>query len=340
MSRVLVVGAGALGGLLGALLHEAKHDVVLLSRSATPGIRLEGDAYGPARDVAVRIETATPAGWSPELVVLAVKTQDVGSALAQHAKTFGAAPVVALQNGLAQDDLVARACGSRRAVAAIAAVDAQHLKPGVIDCARRGSLVLGAARPDAVGSATFAARILESAIEIHRTGDAWGARWTKLLVNLGNVVPAITGLSFQETSRHPLLARAHVRLLKEGLEVANAEGAKLQPLPWTSPLLLKLSGMAPEKLAARIYAKRVAKVLGETPGYGSTWQSRERGRSIETEWLNGEIVRRGRARELPTPTNDAALRLANEGARLAADEAGAALLGAITPRSTPSREKL
>lgn len=56
-----------------------------------------------------------------------------------------------------------------------------------------------------------------------------------------------------------------------------------------------------------VIAQRVRSVLGKRPGYGSTWQSVERGRSVETQFLNGEIVRRGAARGVPTPVNERAV---------------------------------
>lgn len=333
MAKVAIVGAGALGGLLGALLAERGHETILLVRQGSlerlrkGGLRIEGGAYGPDRAVPVRAETVLPEGWRADLAIVATKTQDLEAALAQHAPSFGETPVVALQNGLAQDDMVLRAVGPARAVAAIASLDASHLQTGVVRCERPGALTMGAVRPEAAGVAGRAMRILTEVVDVRPARDVQGARWTKLLINLGNVVPALTGLSFQECARHPGLARAHVRLVREGLAVARAEGVRLAPLPWTSPRLLKAMALLPEGAARRAYAWRVARVLGDEPAYGSTWQSLERRRSVETGWLNGEVVRRGRSRGVPTPANARAVELAERGARLRADEAAAALVG-------------
>lgn len=332
MAKVAVVGAGALGGLLGALLAERGHEVLFLVRSgsaerlARDGLRLEGGAYGPDRVVRVRAASAVPEGWRTDLAVVATKTQDLEAALAQHAPSFGEAPVVALQNGLAQDDMVASAVGPGRAVAAIVSLDASHVEAGVVRCERRGAVTVGPARPEAREAAARAASVLRDAVDVRETDNVPGARWTKLLINLGNVVPAITGLSFQGCARHPGLLRAHVRLAREGLAVARAEGVRLAPLPWTSPRLLSALRVLPEGLACRAYRMRVERVLGDRPAYGSTWQSMERGRTVETDWLNGEVVRRGARHGLHTPSNAAAVALAKLGERLGADEVAAALL--------------
>lgn len=332
MARVLVVGAGALGGLLAALLREASHDVAVVARPAQvdvlvrEGLRLTGGAYGPPRRVPLRAAPEAPRAFLPDLTIAAVKTQDLAGALRSSEAALGDAPVVALQNGLAQDDILLGVVGPARSVAAVVALDAQHVEPGHVDCARRGTLLVGAPAAEGEAAAGTAARILGTAVRVKRRRHIRGARWTKLLVNLGNAIPALTDLPFQATSRHPLLGLAHVRMVREGLAVADAEGARLAGIPWTSPPMVRALAGLPDALARRAYAMRVRMVLGRAPGFGSTWQSVKRGASVETEWLNGEVVRRGAERGVGTPVNARAVELVASGKRLDADEAGRLLL--------------
>lgn len=311
--RVLVLGAGAIGGLVGALLAEKGHEVEARGRSGRlASMRVEGGGYGLDRDVAFAALSRPP-----ELVLAATKTQDLADALRQHARDVGDAPVLALQNGLAQDAIVRDVLG-RAGVPVVVALDAQLLESGRVECARKGTLLVPRGAPGV--------EALRDAVRVEETDDIEGARWTKLLVNLQNAVPALTGLSYQEAARHPLLGRAVVRMLKEARAVADAEGVTLAPLPWTSPLLLRALSRLPEDVARPLYARRVAMVLGAKPAYGSTWQSVQRGRSVETEYLNGEVVRRGAKHGIPTPTNARACELAAAGARLSAEECGRSLL--------------
>jgi 2-dehydropantoate 2-reductase len=331
-TKVLILGAGALGSLLGALLQDAGHEPLLIGRPghvravALDGLRLTGGAYGPPRRVPLRAATQAPSDFTPELIILAVKTQDVVPALRENVRALGDAPIVALQNGLAQDALVAAAVGEARAVAAVAVLDAEYVEDGHVDCARRGTLVVGAPFAAGAAAAESARGILVDALRVKPTANVAGARWTKLLVNLSNAIPAITGLSYQDASRHEGLARANVRMIREALAVVDAERVRLASLPWTSPLLLRAAGSLPEPIAARLYAARVRRVLGTTLGHGSTWQSVQRGRPTEIAWLNGEVARRGALTGVATPVNAMAVALVEKGARLTADEAVWALL--------------
>lgn len=311
MARVLVIGPGAIGGLLAALLREARHDVVALGRPADvevivrDGLLLTGGAYGPPRRVPLKAGPRAPPGFAPDLVILAVKTQDLAAAIAEHGPW--PCPVVALQNGLAQDALVPDA------VPCVVALDAERVAPGHVHCARKGTLLLGRHVP-----------ALADAVRVKLARNVEGARWTKLLVNLGNVIPALTGLTFQEAAAHPGLATAHVRMIREGVAVADASRVTLAPLPWTSPALVRALARLPDPLARRAYRVRVRAVLGSAPARGSTWQSAEQGKAWETPWLNGEIVRRGEALGVPTPVNARALDLV--GKRIGADECAQLLL--------------
>jgi 2-dehydropantoate 2-reductase len=59
---------------------------------------------------------------------------------------------------------------------------------------------------------------------------------------------------------------------------------------------------------------RAVPVGGEVRGGGSTWQSLVRGRPLEVDWLNGEIVLLGAEHGVPTPVNAALRRAANAAA--------------------------
>ena len=137
MSRYLVVGAGAVGGVIGARLSRAGFEVELVARGAhlaalrARGLRLrspEGDATLAVSAVA---HPAEHAFGDDSVVLLAVKTQDAEAALAELASCAGSeTPVVCLQNGVEAERLALRRFA--RVVGAMLMLPTTHLEPGVV----------------------------------------------------------------------------------------------------------------------------------------------------------------------------------------------------------------
>jgi 2-dehydropantoate 2-reductase len=144
------------------------------------------------------------------------------------------------------------------------------------------------------------------------TDNLRGARWSKLAINCAiSTLGTIAGARLGEVLRHAFARRLALEIVGEALAVARAEGVLVEPV--VAGLPLDVLALLP---AARFGASRVellakhAAMLALAARYGRLRSSMlagiERGRPSGVEWLNGEIVRRGAARGLPTPVNDAA----------------------------------
>ncbi|HXY43702.1 MAG TPA: ketopantoate reductase C-terminal domain-containing protein, partial [Acidimicrobiales bacterium] len=120
-------------------------------------------------------------------------------------------------------------------------------------------------------------------------------KWGKLLLNLTNAVEAVCG----SLSRGGELSK---RVRREGVECLEAAG-------------IEFVGNEEDR-ARRGDLLKVLPAKGTERGGGSSWQSLARGAgSIESDYLNGEIVLLGRLHGFPTPLNATLQRLASEGAR-------------------------
>src|SRR6266851_2656134 len=134
--RFTIVGAGAVGGSLGAFLVRAGHDVVLVDRVPehvravnTAGLHLEG-----VRTFTVNVPALLPEELHGPLgaVVLAVKSHDTEAAIAPIVPLLGEDEyVVSLQNGL-EEPKIARAIGTDRTVGAFITTGAHYAAPGHI----------------------------------------------------------------------------------------------------------------------------------------------------------------------------------------------------------------
>ena len=133
--RYVIYGAGAIGGVVGARLHQAGHEVALIARGAhLEAIERDGlTLTTPAEQVTLRIPAASdPAqlavGETDDVVLLAVKSQDTAGALQTlRAAGAGDVPIVCLQNGVENERVCARLFGD--VYGAVVMAPADHLRP-------------------------------------------------------------------------------------------------------------------------------------------------------------------------------------------------------------------
>jgi 2-dehydropantoate 2-reductase len=304
--RIGVIGAGAVGSALGSLLWRAGEDVVLVGRAAhvaairAAGLNVEGVRGGfRATPHAEERLSATP-----ELALLTVKTQDVVAALRENRAHLQGVPIVVLQNGLRGEELAATVVPAAQLVSGVVVLHAQYLVAGHVVLMQSEGLLVGrlSGANDALVERVRA--VLDKAVPTSITANILGARWTKLIVNLNNVLPALCDASFKEVYQDRFLRQLAVGLMREGLAMAQRLGIRLESLPGTSAPLMKLVAYLPAALAGAAAARKAAGIETRWPLKGSTWQSIAREKPTEIEYLNGDIVRLGRELRVPTPLNE------------------------------------
>jgi 2-dehydropantoate 2-reductase len=302
--RYIIYGAGGVGGVVGSRLFEAGHEVVLICRGAhLEAIRQHGlRLRTPDDDLRQRI----PAAGHPreitfragDVVVLTMKTQDTERALADLEAAAGTdVPVVCCQNGVENERLAARRFA--HVYAMLVALPATFMQPGEVlgeSSGNSGVLDIGCypsgvdARAEQIAADFTAAKLLSRA-----DPHVMRLKYTKLLSNLGNAIQAITGEMRGSPRFHELAAR----LRAEAEAVYAAAGIAYTP---------------EEEYNARVRAYyTISPIDGVPRGGSSTWQSLMRGLgSVETDYLNGEIVLLGKLHGVPTPLNALMRRIANQ----------------------------
>jgi 2-dehydropantoate 2-reductase len=314
MSDIAILGAGAIGCALGALLSRRGQAVTLVGRPQhvqriqALGLRLEG-AFG---DFTVRVPAAETLDFQPEIVFLTMKTQDVVAAVQANRRFLEHALLVTFQNGLRSDELVAELLPGVQLVSSVVIMSASYLTPGKVSVFYPGALVVG--RPAAAVDRTVeeVVALLRQAVPTKVSSNIIGAHWLKLLINLNNALPALTNLSLAQIYADPYLRWLAVALMREGLRTAQKAGVRLESLPETPALVIRLLGRLPVGLAVRMLALSVRRVERLGPFYGSTHQSLQRGRSTEIDYLNGEVARLGAQLGVATPLNAGVVRLVHQ----------------------------
>ncbi len=309
--RIAVLGAGAIGSVVGALLARDGHEVTLVGRhDHVEAIRRDGLLVdGMLGSFKASVAAVEALNARPDLVLLAVKTQDVAAAVRANLAFLDGVPLVTMQNGVRSDALVAELLPRESLLSCVVIVTATFLVPGHVTLVERGSLVLGRPWEPRDAEVEHVAAVLNAAIPTTTSDNLVGAHWLKLLMNLNNAVPALTNLSLREATSDVTLRRLSVGLMWEGMRVVTRKDILLEDLPGVRAKTVRWMTRLPVSWAARIFASRASRIGGEEPVLGSTLQSLRRGRPTEIDYLNGEVVSAGRATGVPTPLNETVVRL-------------------------------
>jgi 2-dehydropantoate 2-reductase len=298
--RLVIYGAGAIGGVLGARLVQHGSDVTFVARGenydalAARGLRFQVGDDETTLPVSV-VRDASALDLSPEdAVFLTMKSNDTRDVIddLERVAPPGIA-IVCAQNGVENERLALRKFPNVYGLCVMC--PATHLEPGVVRAGSTpvtGLMDLGRWPEGVDERAEGLARILRaSAFESVAREDIARWKWGKLLMNLGNAVQAVCGTEHRAEE----LTR---RVREEGIAVLRTA---------------QVDYVDREEDDAR---RGTLLTVDRSRGGGSSWQSLERATgSIETDYLTGEIVLRGRLHGVATPANALLQRLANQLAR-------------------------
>jgi len=301
---VVVYGAGAIGSLVGARLHEAGVSVQLIGREAqVNAIQAKGLLVkGLNESHVVQLPATTTLDGPADIILLTVKSQDVQDACRVIAQKNSDATVVTMQNGVRSDRDAADILGRGRIVGCVLNISATYLEPGVVEQNTREFFQVGAPFTESEPRVDAVMALLSPVLRTELVPDIARARWTKLMANLNNAIMAITGLPIGKALRHPGLARLSIATIREGVRTAQLGGFGLDQSRRARNF--RLMSTLPLSISYLVFRSRLAGNFPADSTYGpSTLQSLRRGSTSELEYLNGEIVTLGERIGRPTPYN-------------------------------------
>lgn len=285
--RILIVGAGAVGGYFGARLALAGEDVTFVARGAhAEAMRSRGlvirTPAGELRTPPLRVAALDGARGPFDLALIAVKWSSLAAVSATLPGLLAADGLAApLLNGLDSEDAVAREVGASRVIASIAYMSAGLSGPGEIETLAPTRAGLAPYRPGQEARVEATAALLERAgIPVRRGSSYRSMLWEKMVWNAPfNAICALTGQrAGAAVERMEDLARA---AMLEVIAVARAEGAELS-----------------EATADAMIALTRAEFPLTEP---SMLQDVRAGRATEVDILQGAVVERGRRAGVDTP---------------------------------------
>ena len=285
--NILIVGTGALATLFAARLSQAGHSITMLGtwKHGLDALRVNGarliDTHG--REHQARLHaTDDPrecAGAKYALVLVkAWQTDRVAHQLADCLSEDGLA--LTLQNGLGNDETLARSLGRDRVALGITTAGATLLGPGLARMGGEG--IISIQRNQAVGPITEALKLAKFDVQV--VEDARSLAWGKLVVNAAiNPLTALLRVSNGELLERPPARELMAQLALEAARTARAEGVNL---PFDDPVF---------------HVEEVARKTAAN--HSSMLQDVLRNARTEIDAICGAVARTARRHGMDTPAN-------------------------------------
>lgn len=311
--KIAVIGAGAIGSVVAGFLAKAGEDVLLVGRQdQVDAINRNGLSIKGARgQEIVQLKALTKLDRNYDLVIFAVKTQDMEDAYQHNAKYLEECLVLTSQNGVQADNLLSGHYEKEKVISSIVMFGATYIRPGEVTFNFEGDWIIG--KPFGPNDPTVhkIADILKKPFKVVVTNEITGMKWLKLFVNFNNCIPALVGKSMQETFSDMDLCRLSVMLLKEGVDIVRQAQIELVSMPdFPKERILGLAAMPIEQASAII--NKTLTTLSKEPLYGSILQSIMRKKTSEIDFINGEVISLASHFHLPAPLNSRVVDLVHE----------------------------
>ena len=317
--NILVIGAGAIGCLVGGKLALAGEKITLVGRPAFAaavaehGLRLRtGDQEEVIRTVRAvgSMAEAFALGEQYDLAILTVKSYDTATALDELTAAVPALQrpiVLSLQNGVGNEEMIAAAWGEEHVIAGTLTTPVSVPGPAIIRIDRPSFMMgLSAWSPSTPRTTVEAshAALARAGFKAKLYPDAQGMKWTKLLMNMmGNATSAILDQPPAHLFADNRVVDVEIAAWREALAVMAA--AKIPPVnlgsypfAWLAPLIR----VAPNSLLRGILRRQVSGARGDKlPSLHIDLHQGKR--KSEIKWLNGAIVAWGKEMRVATPVN-------------------------------------
>jgi 2-dehydropantoate 2-reductase len=289
--RIVIVGPGAIGLLLYALLQRTKEDVWLLDKDRERARRLAREGFRLSGCVDMRIEetriTADPTTLKDaDLWLVCVKSYDTRSAVKGFAGSVRKeASVCSFQNGLGNLEVLEERFGAERVLAGVTQMGATRLEENAVRFCGEGETVFG--RLDqalSVGLKDLRALFVRARLPVRISRDVTGVLWSKLILNAGiNALTAVLRVPNGVLLEHEGARRLMREAAREAFKVARRKRIKLL---YDDPVTRAESVC---EATADNCSSMLADVLA--------------GRRTEIDAINGAIVRYGENLNVKIPIN-------------------------------------
>ncbi len=282
--RVQIMGAGALGSLIGALIQLAGYEVIFVARGKQLSALKKGLRVSGLKEFELSVYcTAEPE--DADITFVTVKAYDTENAAKKLAKV-DAGIVCSLQNGVGNEEILAKYC--RKVLGGVTTYGANLKDYGHVVYAGEGYTYIGEMDGSISKEGEVVVDVLKnSGIRAEVVEDIEFRIWAKAIVNAAiNPITAICRVRNGEVVRNPYLWEVAKATAEEGREVMAKMGYEFDAVS---------------------EVRRVAEMTAENRS--SMLQDLEKGKRTEVEFINGAIVKKGEEFGIDCATNRTLLNL-------------------------------
>jgi 2-dehydropantoate 2-reductase len=315
---IVVVGAGAIGGVTAAAIKTAGWNVELVCKHqkiADLAMSTGLSICGIKGDRTVRL-AAVPAitdlSGPKDLILLATKATDCVAA-ANDLLPFlrPDSVVVSLQNGICEDD-IATVVGRERVMGCVVGWGASMLGPGKLEITSGGDFIVGNidSQPDV--NLPFVRDLLDNVVPARISENIMGELYAKLIINACiNSLGVIMGVRLGQLLADYRIRRIFIAIMREAMAVAAALGIRVEKgggkLDYYD--FIDDQGLL-KNLKRHLFIRAIGFKYRRIKS--SSLQSIERGRKTEIDYLNGYIADRGKEHGVAVPVNTAVIAMIKE----------------------------
>ncbi len=314
--RILVFGAGAIGGTVGAWIAEKYDEIYFLDQGKTAeSMKKNGITtylqHEKDKAVNVKVNVVDDLGTCEpfDIIIVAVKTYSLDGVCKYIKETVPNDPIIfALQNGIDNQGIVPKYF--EKVIFGVISYNAWFDEPGVIGYQKRGPIIMGTVHNNMKFEMERLKDIMSKGVETVITPHIKDAVYSKMIINLTNSLTTLIGLGYQDITSMKLFKKVLTNLTYEGVKVIKASGyeeCKLGGMPsWGT---LWSASHLPNFLTDGIFKKNVSKMVLSSMGQDII---QRKGHETELDTLNGHVIELANKNSVQIPYNKAIYELCKE----------------------------
>ncbi len=300
--KYAVVGLGAIGSIVGGFLSKHNEDVTLIGKTnQIDVIHKKGLKIVTSKSEiminGLKISDDYSSIKDADVVFICVKSQDTKKLL-EEMKDFidTTTVIVSLQNGVKNKEII-NGVVDNKVLSTVVLFNSLYTKTGEVKLSIKGGILL---EHDQLYSKKIAETLTNVGIKTTVVKKIDSFQWSKLILNLQIAVTALTNQTVKESISTKESRQIIVETMKEGIDIVAKAGIEIETLPELDPkkIIKRLSSLN------SFILKIGSSLLGVSDtARNSMWQSLERGKNTEIDYINGEIVLLATKNNTKSPIN-------------------------------------